>query len=126
MARLFRGGATQPFGAEDRRKPIKIYWSRQQRQFKASHTHYRLGLENQVFEAVLMCALARDPAQRYPSARSFLQSLLAYTDYDELQSDLPGLVAQANDPDTGSGIRETVSPERSVAEPDPKLGAKVS
>ncbi len=81
---------------------------------------------DEVFEEVLMRALARDPAQRYTSARSFLQSLLAYTDYAELDSDLPSLVAQAIAPDTASGIRETVSPARPAAEPVPESSAKAS
>ncbi len=65
-----------------------------------------------VFEEVLMRALARDPGRRYPSARAFMQSLLAYSDFAGLRSDLPALVAQTVEPDTASGIREAVLDER--------------
>jgi serine/threonine protein kinase len=72
-----------------------------------------------VFEQVLMRALARDPERRYPSARAFMQSLLAYADFAELESDLPALVAQAMLPDTASGIREAVDPVVVTADADP-------
>lgn len=61
-----------------------------------------------IFEELLLRALAREPERRYPSARAFMESLLAYADFSGLRSDLPALVARTSSPEAGSGIREAV------------------
>jgi hypothetical protein len=69
-----------------------------------------------------MRALARDPDRRYPSAQAFLQSLLAYTDYAELRSDLSALVAQATNSEIASGVYQVVASEGEGADLNLKRG----
>ena len=48
-----------------------------------------------------------------------MHSLLAYADFAELQSDIPALVAQTNEPDTASGIREKIGTGAKTASAEP-------